>query len=524
MKKKSRGSVVFAVGIIFWQVLTLIGSDALGQSNEVMNRYAGSITTQDLRKRLEVLASDSLEGRETGKLGQKKAATYIENQFKSFGIPKVDRLGSYQQSYTINVTFPDTVLLISAKDTFRFLEDIYYFNLQDMHISVDQLTYLGYGIDAVSYSDYAGKDVKDKVLMVSSGEPKKGDKSLIDTSFYTTDWTSDWEKKIIEAEKRGAIALLVIDSRFSSSVVQLGRYIKRPTMDVSGEVDQPAMPVIFISSKVANKILKTAGIKKGHQFLEKRIEKDGAPISKELVTGLTLQVKRHKEKVVAENVLGYIEGTDKKEELVVISCHYDHLGKDEGKIYYGADDDGSGTTSLIEMAEAFALAKREGNGPRRSMLFIAFSGEEKGLLGSEFYSKNPVFPLEKTMVNLNIDMIGRIDKQHEPDSNYVYLIGADKISQELHNLSELTNVTHTQLKLDYTYNDENDPNQFYYRSDHYNFAKNGVPVIFYFTGVHDDYHQPTDTVDKIQFVKMKRIVDLIFYTAWELANREKSIR
>jgi len=128
------------------------------------------------------------------------------------------------------------------------------------------------------------------------------------------------------------------------------------------------------------------------------------------------------------------------------------------------------------------------------------------------------------MVNLNIDMIGRIDKQHEPDSNYVYLIGADKISQELHNLSELTNVTNTHLKLDYTYNDENDPNQFYYRSDHYNFAKNGVPVIFYFTGVHDDYHQPTDTVDKIQFVKMKRIVDLIFYTAWELANRENSIR
>lgn len=524
MIDKAGSAVVVIVRNALFLGVLFTGANSIAQNDGTMNNYASTISIQELRSRLEVLASDSLEGRETGKQGQKKAAAYIESQFKSFGIPAVDRLGGYQQPYTINVTFPDTVLLITAKDTFRFLEDIYYFNLQDMQISVDQLTYIGFGIHADNYSDYDGKDVKGKVLMVSSGEPKKGDKSLVDTLLYTTEWTSDWERKIIEAEKRGAKALFVIDSRFSSSVVQLGRYIKRPTMDVTGEVEKPSMPVVFISSKVADKILKTGGVKKGHQFLESRIEKEGKSISKEMEVALTLKVKRHKEKVIAENVLGYIEGTDKKEELVVVSCHYDHLGKDEGKIFYGADDDGSGTTSLMEIAQAFSLAKKEGNGPRRSMLFIAFSGEEKGLLGSEFYSTNPVFPMENTMVNLNIDMIGRIDKAHEPDSNYVYLIGADKISQELHNLSERTNVTHTQLDLDYTFNDENDPNQFYYRSDHYNFAKNGVPVIFYFTGVHDDYHQPTDTVDKIQFVKMKRIVELVFLTAWELANREKSIR
>ena len=145
-------------------------------------------------------------------------------------------------------------------------------------------------------------------------------------------------------------------------------------------------------------------------------------------------------------------------------------------------------------------------------------------MGSQYYTDHdPVFPLEKTVANLNIDMIGRIDPKREGDRNYVYLIGSDKLSQELHDLSEEVNTKYTQIELDYKYNDENDPNRFYYRSDHYNFAKNNIPVIFYFNGTHDDYHQTSDTPDKIQYDLLTKRTRLIFHTAWEVANREGRI-
>ena len=231
-----------------------------------------------------------------------------------------------------------------------------------------------------------------------------------------------------------------------------------------------------------------------------------------------------KNKIIkGENVLGYIEGTDLKEELIVLTAHYDHLGKHENKIYNGADDDGSGTVALMEIAEAFMMAKKDGNGPRRSVLIMAVSGEEKGLLGSKYYADNPIYPLEKTVTNLNIDMIGRIDDWHE-NGDYVYLIGSNMLSDDLHNLSEEVNKKHVNIELDYTYNKKDDPNRYYYRSDHYNFAKNNIPVIFYFNGIHEDYHKTTDTIEKIDFIKIKKISNLIFYTAWEIANRTERIK
>ncbi|MBQ0732929.1 M28 family metallopeptidase [Aquimarina celericrescens] len=228
----------------------------------------------------------------------------------------------------------------------------------------------------------------------------------------------------------------------------------------------------------------------------------------------------------SENVLAFIEGTEKPEEIIVISAHYDHVGKDDnGNIYNGADDDGSGTVSLLEIAEAFAKAKKDGFGPKRSILFLHVTGEEKGLYGSRYYTENPVFPLVNTVTNLNIDMIGRIDKKHESEdkNNYVYLIGSDRLSADLHNISEEANAKYTRLDLDYTYNAKNDPNRFYFRSDHYNFAKHNIPIIFYFNGVHEDYHKPTDTPDKIEYDLMAKRARLTFYTAWEVANRSQRI-
>lgn len=226
----------------------------------------------------------------------------------------------------------------------------------------------------------------------------------------------------------------------------------------------------------------------------------------------------------SENVVAFIEGSVKPEEIVVISAHYDHLGMNSsGGIYFGADDDGSGTVAVLAIAQAFQMAVEAGNGPKRSLLFLHTTGEEKGLLGSKYYTIFPIFPLKNTVTNLNIDMIGRVDEAHTNNPNFVYLIGSDKLSNELHELSEEINKNFTQLDLDYKYNDEDDPNRFYYRSDHYNFAKNNIPIIFYFNGTHADYHRTSDTPDKINYEVLMKRTKLVFYTAWEVANRNRRI-
>ena len=333
-------------------LFSFIGTLAFSQDNL---KYAETITVFDLEKHLNILASDSLEGRETGKPGQKMAADYIMNHFKNIGIPPYKKNTYYQKFKTES----------------------------DRHIC-------------------------------------KYNCENCDEDFIT-------------------------------------RLFKRKRM------------------------------------------------------------------VKGENVLGYIEGGDLKEELIIITAHYDHLGKHDTLLFNGADDNGSGTAAVLDIEEAFMFAKKEGKGPRRSVLIMPVSGEEKGLLGSKHYTDNPVYPLDKTIANLNIDMIGRVDYYHDT-SGYIYLIGSDMLSQELHDISEKINKKYIGLELDYTFNAEDDPNRYYYRSDHYNFAKNNIPVIFYFNGLHDDYHKVTDTLEKIDFKKIETITRLVFLTAWELANRDERIK
>lgn len=221
-----------------------------------------------------------------------------------------------------------------------------------------------------------------------------------------------------------------------------------------------------------------------------------------------------------ENVLAYIKGSENPEEVIIISAHLDHLGIENNEIFNGADDNGSGTSALMEMAQAFKLAAKDGYTPKRSVLFLHLTGEELGLYGSRYYIENPVFDLNKTMADLNIDMIGRVDKKHKDNPNYLYLIGADRISKELHFISEKINETYFNLDLDYTYNEEDDHNRYYFRSDHYKFALKNIPVIFYFNGEHDDYHKATDTADKIEYNILEKRSKLIFATAWYLANKD----
>lgn len=222
----------------------------------------------------------------------------------------------------------------------------------------------------------------------------------------------------------------------------------------------------------------------------------------------------------SENIWAFIEGSEKPEEIVVVSAHYDHIGTKNGEVYNGADDDGSGTVALLEIAQAFQQAKNEGHGPKRSILILHVTGEEHGLHGSRFYTDNPLFPLANTITDINIDMIGRRDEFHKNSNNYIYLIGSDYLSSDLYTICEIANKKYTNLKLDYKYNDRSDPNRFYYRSDHYNFAKHSIPSVFLFNGVHEDYHQASDEVEKIEFDALAKRAQLAFVIAWEIANRK----
>lgn len=272
-----------------------------------------------------------------------------------------------------------------------------------------------------------------------------------------------------------------------------------------------------------------AGQKKAINFIKKHYVENGipSPISEgDYFQEIPEDYFNGKAKASSENVLAYLKGSEKPNEIIVISAHLDHIGVSKnGDINNGADDDGSGTVSILEIAKAFKTAEKDGNGPKRSVLFLHVTGEEIGLFGSRYYTDvDPIFPLENTVADLNIDMIGRVDTKHEGKGDYLYLIGSDKLSKELHELSEAVNKKYFNMEFDYTYNDDNDPNRFYYRSDHYNFAKNNIPVIFYFNGTHADYHKPSDTPDKINYQFLETRTRLIFHTAWELANRDERIK
>ncbi len=284
------------------------------------------------------------------------------------------------------------------------------------------------------------------------------------------------------------------------------------------------------------------GQKKAVEYLKNfYIENDIKPgdPDKDYFQKMTLNISRGNEgEVDSENVIAIIEGTEKPDEYLILTAHLDHvgygrtgsrlrksyIGEVKDRIHNGADDDGSGTVAMLEIAQAFKQASKKGKGPKRSIVFLHVTGEEKGLLGSAYYSENPIYPLSSTVANLNLDMIGRIDPTRKGDKReYIYIIGSDHDSQDLHEISEQTNLQTVNLDLDYRYNAKDDPQRFYYRSDHYNFAKKGIPIIFYFSGTHEDYHLPSDTPDKINYDLLELRSKLIFYTAWNIANRDQRV-
>ena len=508
----------------------LIAGGLHAQFDSTVYKLAQTIQASTMHDHVFTLASPEYEGRETGTEGIRKAAVYLANQIKADGINPVPGDTNYFQEVSFSsIKWSNLSLNVSgvAMEHMRdYVVNPQLFPITPETLDITSLLFLGYGIDDPLYSDYNGVDVKGKNIVIYNREPQASDgRYTITGTNKASAWTEDVTKKINLARDKGVASLWIIDNQFKD---RLTKY-KRAVMGGENLMGDPKdllmnqIPVFFISLTQDERIL-------GQKFrkiqkLKYKIDQTGKPY-KATIQGDFHWSGTHEIKTThGANVMAYIEGMDPvmKQEVVVLSAHYDHLGKRGEDIYFGADDNASGTSAVLEIAQAMAIAKANGTGPKRSVLCILMTGEEKGLLGSQYYSEHPVFPLANTVANVNIDMIGRLDAKHK-EGNYTYVIGSDRLSTALHQVNETANQTYTHLQLDYTYNADDDPNRFYYRSDHYNFAKNGIPAIFFFSGVHEDYHRPTDTPDKIMFDKAVTIAQLAFYTTWELANREERIK
>jgi hypothetical protein len=484
--------------------LAFIGCFSLYGQDPVAQQYGNLITPADLKEYLSILASDAMEGRETGKRGQKMAAAFISSHFQELGLAGPVE-GAYYQPVDLFTSMPGEIYIKSGQTQYKNMEEIVYYGSADSNGEVT-LPVVFAGKGRKEDFDQLSVDGKAVLILLATGDNFRGPSTL--------------------AREKGAKMILFFNPDSAESkklIAQFGSYLAGGSLSLK-KPEPRNNGAFFISPELATKLV-NSDIEKLNKAIaaepKKAALKKIKPGTFTYKTAMNVFTKR------SENVLGYLEGSDKKDEVVIITAHYDHIGKKEkgegDLINNGADDDGSGTVAVMELAKIFAQAKKEGKGPRRSMLFMTVTGEEEGLLGSEYYSEHPVFPLDKTVVDLNIDMIGRRDAQHKDSAPYVYVIGADKLSTELHTLSESVNKTYTNLIFDYTYNDQNHPDRLYYRSDHWNFAKKNIPIIFYFDGIHEDYHKPSDEVEKIEFDLMAKRAQCVFYTAWEIVNREQRI-
>jgi hypothetical protein len=485
--------------------LVFLGCLSLFAQDQTAHQYGNMITPNDLKEYLSILASDALEGRETGKRGQKMAAAFISAHFQEIGLAG-PVAGSFYQSVELYTSIPGEIYVKSGQNQYANFQEIIYYGSAD-----------------------SGGEVSVPVVFAGKGKAEDFDQLNVEGKGVAIAVGSDenFRASAELAQSKGAKMVFIFNpdaAAFKELANQFKGYLSGGRLSLTKPGTTTSKPgVFFLSPAVIEKTFGTTIDK-----LTKASDAKKGSLKKIKPGNITYKTSMDVRVLRSENVLGYLEGTDKKDELVVVTSHYDHIGMRDGnaaedRINNGADDDGSGTVTVMELAKIFAQAKKDGKGPRRSMLFMTVTGEEKGLLGSDYYTQHPVFPLANTVVDLNIDMVGRRDAQHKDSAAYVYVIGSDKLSTELHTLSESINKKTTNLVFDYTYNDQNHPDRLYYRSDHWNFAKNNVPIIFYFDGIHEDYHRPSDEVEKIEFDLLTQRAQCVFFTAWEIANREQRI-
>ena len=481
-----------------------------------------AITPGELRMHLQFLASEELGGRYTLSPSLGIAARYLAAHLEGYGFRGAGGHGEFLQTFQV-VSAKADVAKTSFEITAKGKTNTYPFG--DVYVAGEgsgeakgQVVFVGSGISspAQKLDDYSGLDVTGKIVLIAPGAPAWVDVSQL----------SENEQGRGAARAHGAIGVLQLPSQrlleFMKGKGYLERAATRETVSLARDTEG-RLPALTLGPSVSEELLAACGLDL-KSIYDAVSRKENLPPRKTNVSArifVSMQLTR----TTTQNVAAILEGSDPRlrNEYVVFSAHYDHLKTGpSGEIYPGADDDGSGTTAVLTIAHAMSLER-----PKRSVLVMFHAGEELGLLGSEYNTDYaPVVPLDKMVADLNIDMIGRskppgdkeLEDEHLTDANSVYLVGSNRISQELHQISEETNAQFQKMKLDYHYNDPNNPERIYFRSDHWNYAKHGIPIIFYFDGTHVDYHRPTDTVDKIDFAKMTKITRLVFETGWRLAN------
>ncbi len=475
--------------VIRWLFVFTASFGSTASSQDLQRQYGERIDTSFLRKNLAVLTSDSLEGRETGRPGQQKAANYIAGEFFRYGLTPT--LPDTFQFHPINTKAAGDALVIVNDQRFVYRRDFFTQTTEkDTVLSFDSLYWCGKW-----NNDLKGSYSTNKALLMR----------LDQSADYLHQGA--FQKKMEEIKESQPSSLIIEVEDLYTWVDSLMKY---------REMHNTSFPVYWVTQKITHALDTTDTVLKDNY--------PGKP--QEFLIHTSWPRFTDWRPLTGQNIPFLLRGSEHPEEIVVVTAHYDHLGVEDSVIHYGADDDGSGTVAVMEIARVMAAAAQQGHPPRRSILFMPVSGEEKGLLGSKYYVGHPVFPLKNTVADVNIDMIGRIDPLHDSlgSRNYIYVIGSDKLSSDLHDINEAANKEYVHLDLDYRYNVPGEPNRFYFRSDHYNFAKNKIPAIFYFNGKHPDYHKPTDTIDKIDFEALKNRTTLVFHTVWELANRKKRIR
>lgn len=507
--------------------------------------FQDEITVSYLRNHLMAFAHDSMEGRETGEPGQKMAAKYLADQYREMGLKPVGDNNTYLQKFDLGASRSDSILFETYRITDSGRETVSqsvasssstadYVRAFGGADTIDtEIVFAGFGVNDPSrgVAHLEGASLKGKWVMVFQEIPHviEGD-TIISTDIGNR---NRFGAVLSQKEAAGLLVISQDPSEFDQSA--------RRAMQGFGEVSGMQLKYRMNSSggtspgynivgpKMAASILGLEQVSGLENLRNSIIENIDSFRAKQTGYGLNYIPYVAEVTIETENVVALLEGADPelKDEVVVLTSHYDHVGIGQpdstgDRIYNGADDDGSGTMGVLNTAKAFVEARENGVAPRRSILFLNVTGEEKGLLGSRYYSDHPIFPVEKTVANLNTDMIGRIDEEHEKEGikEYVYIIGSEIISSDMDSLMKAANRRTGQVELDKKYNDLNDPNQFYRRSDHWNFGRLGIPFSFFFTGVHEDYHRPSDEPHKIEYEKMSKIVRTMFGTAVMIANTD----
>ncbi len=497
-----------------------------------VTRGADLITAAQLKDYLSFIASDEMEGRDTPSRGLDTTAKFIAMNLSRWGFKSAGDDGYFQRIALVRNQL-DAANSHAEINGQRFnLGDDFLPNAVSATIS-GPLVYVSHGwmIKSKNIDAYQGVDVKDKIVVVFGEGLPKG----VSQSDLTGTRGEDWANPLLYAQRHGAKGVLAIPD--FSMLLNWDRSRQRATSRGNTVVEKfqtPAttsIPAIWLSTRMATALFQ--GEKYDATALLNRGTAGDAVETFEISPGknVSITVAVKSDKIQTQNVVASWEGSDPlvKNEYVALGAHYDHIGisttpVNGDSINNGADDDGSGTTALLAMAEALAHTRPH---PKRSVLFVWHAGEEKGLWGSRYFTEYPTVPLDHIVTQINIDMIGRSKKEGDTNPrnkelsgpNEIYVIGSKMMSTELGELTDAVNKSYLNITYDYRYDDPSDPNRFFFRSDHYNYARKGIPIVFFFDGVHEDYHRPGDSADKIDYQKMEKVTRTVYMTLWEVANR-----